>query len=110
MAEEFLYGSDVVAVFQQVGCEAVPQGVHRCLLGDPRSKERLLERLLKGRWMDVVRRTVRKNGPAVPVALARAHNDNTGLEINVFDANPQPFVQAKPTSLNHFGHEPVSAG
>ncbi len=54
MAEEFLYGSDVVAVFQQVGCEAVPQGVHRCLLGDPRSKQRLLERLLKGRGMDVV--------------------------------------------------------
>ena len=54
VAQEFLYGSDVVAVFQQVGCEAVPQGVHRCLLGNPRSKERLLERLLKGRWMDVV--------------------------------------------------------
>ena len=46
VSQEFLYGTDIGPLLQQVGGKAVPQGVAAAPLGDPRLVDRLFHRLL----------------------------------------------------------------
>ena len=52
--EEFLHGSDVVAVFQQVSGEGVAEGVGAGALGDAGMPDRVSDRPLKDGLMEVV--------------------------------------------------------
>jgi len=54
VAEQLLDGSDIVALLQKVGGEAVPEGVDAGGLGDFRLPHGRFEGLLKGRGVDVV--------------------------------------------------------
>lgn len=50
VAEQFLYGTDVVAILDQVRSESVPQGVRAGSLADPGTPDGLAHGLLQRAW------------------------------------------------------------
>ena len=60
VAQQFLYGPDVVAVFKEVRGKTVAQYVRRRVLGDPRLLSSSPDRLLNHRLMQVVERRSNK--------------------------------------------------
>lgn len=54
MAEKFLNGPDVVAAFQELSSERMPEGVARGAFGLPRLFHRAFNRLLNDRFVDVM--------------------------------------------------------
>ena len=54
MPEEFLDGSDVMAVFQEMGRERVPEGVGAAALGNARLPDRIFHGALEDRLVQVV--------------------------------------------------------
>lgn len=65
VAKQLLNGSDVISVFQQVCCEAVPQAMTAAVLVDTGCGYRLLYLALDGRFSEVM-----------AAGLARARIDN----------------------------------
>ena len=53
MAQQFLDGSDVIAVLQQVGGKAMPQGMDRSKLADTRRADRIVNLPLQHRRVHV---------------------------------------------------------
>ena len=56
VAEQFLDCSNIASRFQQMGGKRMAQGVNAHMLGDPGGLHRLMKRLLKTAFMDVMPR------------------------------------------------------
>jgi hypothetical protein len=58
VAEQLLDGADVVAVFQQVRCEGVPERVARGRLGDPSDADGVVNGALEDAFVEMVAATL----------------------------------------------------